>query len=629
MSRVSVYEMYGSTYSSRSTTSASSPSAVSIGPKSPRDYSDAANSTRAEETTDQKMNADDDGYSSFDASSDELTLRAFLQSLATKSLSWNWFTSLGVVWGFLVALGPGALQQLLLTYGVSTALSLKGDLYNTLAIRTTTAVYVLVYMLYPLAGLLGDVYCGRFRTIAVSIAVMSGGLLLTSIAILMGPGNNDNRPAAIFHVSPAVCYVIETVIVLLVCSGLAGFQANVLQFAVDQVQDHASSREVSSLIRTFTWASFLGLQITESIAITTAMCGSLQNLSYDLRIFVASLFGALSLIYVVLLLVSKLLIESRPGGLRAQPRSQNPYKMVCAVLRFARKHSHPLRRSSLLYWSDESASRIDFAKEKYGGPFSSEEVEDVKTFFRMLLIIVAMGTFYLVAVSSVHSLPALAIHLQPSDILNCSNNASDSRCSFQNPLVVLQLTTIACVICSSIAYEVVIHPLVGTHSPNLLKSFGIGLLLMVASVLYTLVVDSVGHAMHKRDDAVCMFTYKDPCNTEYTPLHINVLILLVPKLLNVLCRVIVFNSGLQFIVAQAPHAMKGMLIGLFYFTNGPYTFLGTLLVLPFSYPFKAHPSTYPSCGFGYYLTNSVLAILGLAVYSLAARTYKYRRRGQC
>ena len=39
------------------------------------------------------------------------------------------------------------------------------------------------------------------------------------------------------------------------------------------------------------------------------------------------------------------------------------------------------------YWEDELPSHIDFNKRKYRGPFTTEQVEDVKIFLRLLVII--------------------------------------------------------------------------------------------------------------------------------------------------------------------------------------------------------------------------------------------------
>uniref|UniRef100_A0A1X7T7M0 Major facilitator superfamily associated domain-containing protein n=1 Tax=Amphimedon queenslandica TaxID=400682 RepID=A0A1X7T7M0_AMPQE len=63
---------------------------------------------------------------------------------------------------------------------------------------------------------------------------------------------------------------------------------------------------------------------------------------------------------------------------------KNPIKLIVRVLCYARKHKYPENRSALTYWEEEAPSRLDLGKDKYGGPFTEEEVEDVKTVFRML-----------------------------------------------------------------------------------------------------------------------------------------------------------------------------------------------------------------------------------------------------
>ena len=69
----------------------------------------------------------------------------------------------------------------------------------------------------------------------------------------------------------------------------------------------------------------------------------------------------------------------------------NPYKLIFRVLNYSRKHKYPERRSALTYWEEDIPSRIDLGMSKYGGPFTVEEVEDVKTFFRLLPIIICAG----------------------------------------------------------------------------------------------------------------------------------------------------------------------------------------------------------------------------------------------
>ena len=38
------------------------------------------------------------------------------------------------------------------------------------------------------------------------------------------------------------------------------------------------------------------------------------------------------------------------------------------------------------YWEEDYPSRLDLGKKKYGGPFSEEEVEDVKIVLRIEIV---------------------------------------------------------------------------------------------------------------------------------------------------------------------------------------------------------------------------------------------------
>ena len=49
------------------------------------------------------------------------------------------------------------------------------------------------------------------------------------------------------------------------------------------------------------------------------------------------------------------------------------------MLNYARETKYPECRSALTYFDEEPPSRLDYGKDKFGGPFTEEEVEDVKT----------------------------------------------------------------------------------------------------------------------------------------------------------------------------------------------------------------------------------------------------------
>ena len=74
----------------------------------------------------------------------------------------------------------------------------------------------------------------------------------------------------------------------------------------------------------------------------------------------------------------------------------NPYKLVYKVIKFAKDHINPIHRSAFTYCEDELPSRLDLGKEKYGGPFTTEEVENVKAFLGILRVLLTVGPMFFV-----------------------------------------------------------------------------------------------------------------------------------------------------------------------------------------------------------------------------------------
>ena len=154
--------------------------------------------------------------------------------------------------------------------------------------------------------------------------------------------------------------------------GLAGLLANAIQFGVDQLTD-ASSSDITSYISWYIWS----LSLTCFVAFSQiCLCGVYNTAT---SFFVLPLLGTLAIVSDILL--SKWLVK--------EPVTNNPFKLIHQVLRYAVKNKYPRLRSAFTYWEDKPYSRIDLGKSKYGGPFTTEQVEDVKTFFRILAIIIA------------------------------------------------------------------------------------------------------------------------------------------------------------------------------------------------------------------------------------------------
>ena len=77
------------------------------------------------------------------------------------------------------------------------------------------------------------------------------------------------------------------------------------------------------------------------------------------------------------------------------------------MLNYARKNKCPQLRSALTYIDEEHPSCLDYGKHKFGGPFTEEEVEDVKTIFgltSLLVLVYAVIFFCKLGISLIHEL---------------------------------------------------------------------------------------------------------------------------------------------------------------------------------------------------------------------------------
>ena len=65
------------------------------------------------------------------------------------------------------------------------------------------------------------------------------------------------------------------------------------------------------------------------------------------------------------------------------PHKINPVKLIAEVLNYSRKNKYPSNRSALTYWEENFPLQFDLGMQKYGGPFSEEKVQNVKTILRL------------------------------------------------------------------------------------------------------------------------------------------------------------------------------------------------------------------------------------------------------
>ena len=279
---------------------------------------------------------------------DKITFKEYLQAYCRISYRMRKLKTKGailvLIWSFMVM---GVFYYLLNT--------LLASYHDSISISVMTIIGVSL----PIAGWLADVRFGRYGVMCCSIWIMwISSVLLTVVHVVFS-----------FIECSLMLKILTILLAVILAFGLGGFQAIVIQFGVDQLND-ASTTEITSFVAWYTWTLISSNVISSFINIITCI-----DLKYKLM-------GPLVIAMCLTIVVSTNYLFS--NQLIKEPVTQNPFKLVYKVVRYAIKTKHPRQRSAFTYWEDAPPSRMDFGKVKYGGPFTTEQVEDVKILIKVL-----------------------------------------------------------------------------------------------------------------------------------------------------------------------------------------------------------------------------------------------------
>ena len=453
--------------------------------------------------------------------------------------------------------------------------------------------------IYPLAGWLADVKFGRYKVMHTSLWLMWVGALVSAVASVVQSAMSVQSSTASIPLGVSITILVLTNALMLF--GLAGFHVNILPFGTDQLLE-ASSEEISAFVHWLFWAWNVGNLIGQVVS-GPGLCTCVDQDTCTLQ----SILAPFPLLWLTLALSTDYVFRNL---LNREPNSQNPLKTVISVLKYAARHKRPEQRSALTYWEDLPPKRVDFGKTKYGGPFTTEEVEDVKTFLRILTFLLCSGAFLIAANNSAYFF--YEGHFQ--------HNSNLSRCLGS---IVYQTYTVPFFIVLSIPiYELLIYPFCQRWIPTILKRLGLGIVAALVCSVLLFSVDTAGHAQN--DSVPCMFS----ANMSSLPLSINAAGLTVAfNIFSALFQMLYFIAGYEFICAQSPYSMKGLLFGCYYSMRGIFQLLADFWYIGWKYSTKEENWVgSPSCGFWYYLFTTVMGAVGLLLFCLVAKWYKKRER---
>ena len=169
----------------------------------------------------------------------------------------------------------------------------------------------------------------------------------------------------------------------------------------------------------------------------------------------------------------------------------------------------------------------------------------------------------------------------------------------------------------------------------------LGIILCLLGVLSLLIIDLIGHSLkntkfNASNHTQCMFQVYRMSNETlaYPALDMHWSVLIPPNFLLGIGPLIIVTTIFEFISAQSPQWMKGLIIGVFFAIRCLFQFLNSTIIIPFSlkHPWTSgdilkHPPV-TNCGFVYLLFTCVAGGIGFIPFSVAAKKYKYRRRDE-
>ncbi len=445
----------------------------------------------------------------------------------------------------------------------------------------------------PFAGLVASICCSRYKVLQCSLLLMwTANVTICFIVIF-----KDLVPATPEVVNNVGLGIGEAVYL----AAFGVIWVNLVPFGLDQMPD-ASSEQIKAFISRFVWALFSGAAAV-SVVSTIYKCIHLHGLD------AAIVQSFLSAVLLLLVVCSSYL---QKGWLIIEPAGGNPLKTLYSVIKFAVKHKHPIRRSAFTYCEDERPSRIDLSKSKYGGPFTTEEVEDAKTCLQMTLVIACVSFVLFPGVSLVVSLPhVLHAEFLLNTLSTCHRHLSQST---YLPMVLVVL--------SPPVHELIIYPLIKKWIPGTLKGIGITQILTLFGGL-TLLTTSIWYAKH--NSAKCIFA----STGDYSPLSVNGYWIEVPITFLVGCfEFFAYVGLLEFTCAQAPYRQRGLLLGLLYSIILVSTVVGAIVFRAWSIGYQKKGANSPECGVWFYLFLTISTLFGGVVWCCVAKWYKKRERNE-
>lgn len=451
---------------------------------------------------------------------------------------------------------------------------------------TITLVFIGTCYFAPLlGGWLADTHMGRYNTI------FGSSLLYTIGALLMLAVSKDdvsyNRTAKLVYFAIAL---------ITIAFGTGGIKANVSPFGADQVQQDGPK----AVQRFFNWFYFF-INLGSLIA-----CSVVVWVQQTEGIFYGYVITAGSIILTVIIFVASrnLYLHKPPGGSQLAVTANIIYEAV----KKGRTPNAPM-------W-------LDKAKRSFGGTYTDDQVEDVKTLkgiIPIFILIIAYWTIY--------------NQMQTTFLIQGTYMRLEFS-SFTVPAASLSVFDIVAVLLLIPIMDNIIYPLLRYSGIRFtpLRRIGVGMLLAVASMVVAGLVE-----IKRRHTWEQGHVYDQVVNGRHLSASYLNIFWQIPQFMLVGASEVLANiTGLEFAYSQSPKHMKGVVMGCYMITSGLGSYITSLLVVIVRS--ASNDVWYPSKDINqgklenFFFLLALLMMVAFVIFLFVARSYEYktptRRRGK-
>ena len=381
------------------------------------------------------------------------------------------------------------------------------------------------------------------------------------------------------------------------------FLCNIIQFGTDQLRDAPTRYSVSFLYGIYWCGSIINL-----LTICVSLPG--KNLTFNQHLNIiyidklkCSLLVTASGCFVALSILVVIVVHKKKHWLLTEHLRGNPYLLTWRVVKFAVQHNKPIRRSAFTYCESNYPSRLDFGKQRYGGPFTTEQVENVKTLLNILKVLLCLGPVFFLEQCTIYrhngNLQLFSLNIWEEQLFN--GVLSTALAVIFIPFLIKCFTS--------------------RFFPNMFKriSFSIACLLLMylVYILYSII---------STEDFISSGNYLVDCKSNRSEYFISssaTSILILENVIHFLYRLMLYISVWELICCQSPQHMKGLLFGLLYAIRMLNQLFACCIIWAFDNFLKEAIDT---CNRSFYLLNICIAVLLLLIFTVVSYKYRYRKR---